>query len=127
LIINYSFGHRNSTVMLTPYGGMVNYINHHKQKTNVKIRWTDGERVAHKPSWLTDKTPEDLKYTLEKIGLSFEYVATRDILEGEEVFMVCVIERCLVALRCGAALRCAMMLTLSLGPGLRRRMARSLG
>jgi hypothetical protein len=74
--------------MLTPYGGMVNYINHHKEKANVKVRWPTGEKVAHKPWWLTDKTPEDIKYTLEKIGLSFEYVALRDIEEGEEVFMV---------------------------------------
>ncbi|GKY98732.1 hypothetical protein MPSEU_000829500 [Mayamaea pseudoterrestris] len=87
LVINYSFGHRNSTILLTPYGGMVNYINHHKQKANVKVRWPDGEKVAHKPSWLKEKTPENLKYTVEKIGLSFEYVALRDISEGEEVFM----------------------------------------
>ena len=66
----------------------MNYINHHKQKANVKIRWPEGEKVAHKPWWLTTKTPEDLKYTVEKIGLSFEYVALRDIAEGEEVFMV---------------------------------------
>jgi hypothetical protein len=88
LIINYSFGHRNSTVLLTPYGGMVNYINHQKQRANVKVRWPNGEKVAHKPSWLTEKTPESLKHTIEKIGLSFEYVALRDIEEGEEVFMV---------------------------------------
>jgi len=34
-----------------------------------------------------EKTPEVLKDTLEKIGLSFEYVALRDIEEGEEIFM----------------------------------------
>jgi hypothetical protein len=37
LIINYSFGHANSTVLLTPYGGMVNYINHDKERANGKL------------------------------------------------------------------------------------------
>lgn len=86
LILNYSFGHKNSTVLLTPYGGMVNYINHSKEKANVKIRWPSKELIAHKPSWL-GKSPEFLRDTTEKIGLSFEYVALRDIAEGEEVFM----------------------------------------
>ena len=86
LVYNYCFGHRNSTLILTPYGGMVNYINHSKEKANVKIRWPDRELVAHKPDWLT-KDINFLRYTMDKIGLSFEYVALRDIAEGEEVFM----------------------------------------
>jgi hypothetical protein len=87
LIINYSFGHRNSTVLLTPYGAGVNYINHGgKEKANVAIRWPDKELVAHKP-WFLKKTPEELANTIDKIGLSFEYVATRDIEEGDEVLM----------------------------------------
>ena len=86
LILNYSFGHANSTVLLTPYGAMVNYINHSKEKANVKIRWPDKELVAHKPYWL-EKTPEQLRDTIEKIGLSLEYVALRDLSEGEEVYM----------------------------------------
>jgi len=87
LILNYSFGHRNSTVLLTPYGAMVNYINHGgKEKANVKLRWPDKELIAHKPDYL-ERTPDELANTLEKIGLSFEYVAIRDIAEGEEVLL----------------------------------------
>lgn len=88
LVINYSFGHHNSSVLLTPYGAMVNYINHSPdpKKINVKVRWPDKELVAHKPDWL-DKDIESLRRTIEKIGLSFEYVATKDIAAGEEVFM----------------------------------------
>jgi SET domain len=86
LILNYSFGHKNSTVLLAPYGGMVNYINHDKKRANVKVRWPHKELVAHKP-WFLDKTPSQLRDTTEKIGLSFEYVALRDIPEGEEIFM----------------------------------------
>lgn len=87
LIINYSFGHRNSSMVLTPYGGMVNYINHQSgDKANVKVRWPDRTLVAHKPDWLKEN-PEFFRDTIEKIGLSFEYVALRDIKKGEEVFM----------------------------------------
>ena len=52
LIWNYSFGHENSTVVLTPYGSMVNYINHNSQEPNVKIQWPKKESIAYKPTWL---------------------------------------------------------------------------
>jgi hypothetical protein len=89
LVLNYSFAHRNSTVILTPYGGMVNYINHGSTtsgRANVQVRWPDKSLIAHVPSWL-EQDPIFLSETVEKIGLSFEYVALRDISEGEEVFM----------------------------------------
>jgi hypothetical protein len=86
LIINYSFGHRDSSLTLTPYGAMVNYINHDRDRANVKVQWPNHELVAHKPDWLT-KDIDFLSYTEDKIGLSFDYVALRDIEEGEEIFM----------------------------------------
>jgi hypothetical protein len=90
LVINYSFGHGNSSVMLTPYGGMVNYINHASgDKANVKVRWPDRPLVAHKPEWLEQDIPY-LRDTIEKIGLSFEYVALRDIKEGKAFVFVLV-------------------------------------
>jgi hypothetical protein len=88
LILNYSFGHANSTLILTPYGAMVNYINHDQQRVNVKVTWPDPtqELVAHKPEWLQQDVTF-LKNTIDKIGLSLEYVALRDIEEGEEILM----------------------------------------
>lgn len=86
IIINYSFGHPNSTVVLTPYGGMVNYINHHKQHANVRVQWPEKELIAHRPEWLK-KDVSFLSNLHGKIGLSFDYVALRDIQEGEEIFM----------------------------------------
>lgn len=86
LMINYSFGHRNSTMLLTPYGGMVQYINHNSKAPNVRLQWPKKELVAHKPTWL-DQPPSVLRDTIDKIGLSLEYVALRDIKEGEEVVM----------------------------------------
>ena len=74
LVLNYSFGHRNSSLLLTPYGAMVNYINHNfdKDKINVQVRWPDKELIAHKPEWLGEDI-EFLRNTIQKIGLSFEY------------------------------------------------------
>ena len=63
---------------------MVNFISHHQERANVKVRWPNKELIAHKPDWLK-KSPEVLKDTLEKIGMSFEYVATRDIKAGEVI------------------------------------------
>jgi hypothetical protein len=90
LVINYSFGHRNSTLHLTPYGAMVNYINHKSANDgdgpNVRVQWPTKELVAYKPDWLS-KDIEFLRDSVGKIGLSFDYVALRDIKEGEEVTM----------------------------------------
>lgn len=86
IVVNYSFGHKDSSILLTPYGAMVNYINHHKAKANVRIQWPNQEMVAHNPAWLT-KDVAYLRDTTEKIGLSVDYVALRDIEEGEEIFM----------------------------------------
>ena len=86
LIINYSFGHPNTTVLLTPYGAMVNYINHSPDAANVRVQWPKQDLVAHKHEFL-QRDPNQLRDTIEKIGLSFEYVATRDIERGEEILM----------------------------------------
>lgn len=65
----------------------MNYINHASgDKANVKVRWPDKTLIAHIPDWL-EKEPEWFSRSQSKIGLSFEYVALRDIEEGEEIFM----------------------------------------
>lgn len=85
LVWNYSFSHRNTTLVLTPYGGMVNYINH-SPEPNVRIQWPTKELVAHKPHWLRQDL-EFIRYSTANVGLSFDYIALRDIKEGEEVFI----------------------------------------
>lgn len=86
LIWNYSFEHKNSTLTLTPYGGMVNYINHDSKQPNVKVQWPKEELIAHKPFWLS-KDLEFVRHSTAGVGLSFEYIALRDIEEGEEILM----------------------------------------
>lgn len=88
LVINYSFSHPDSTLILTPYGAGVNYINHASggRKPNVRVQWPKEESIAHKPDWLNENV-RFLRDTTGKIGLSFDYVAIRDISKGEELFM----------------------------------------
>lgn len=88
LMINYSFTHADSTLLLTPYGAGVSYINHASPplKPNVRVQWPAQELLAHKPDWLQQEVSY-LRDTTGKIGLSFDYVAMRDIAEGEEIFM----------------------------------------
>jgi SET domain len=76
---------------------MVHYINHKKPLTadghdddndspNVRIVWPKNEMIAHKPDWLT-KDINFLRDTTDKIGLSFDFIALRNIRKGEEITM----------------------------------------
>lgn len=86
LLLNYCFGHRQSTLLLCPYGMLTALVNHgSKQRANVKLQWSVPARSSHDPTWL-NMSVKDLK--AKKIsGLSMELVALRDIKEGEEVLL----------------------------------------
>ncbi|KAL7494773.1 hypothetical protein ACHAWT_003346 [Skeletonema menzelii] len=84
LILNYCFGHRKSTLLLCPYTSPSAYINH-SRKPNARIVWADEQTPNHNSDWL-DNDVEFLKQQ-EAIGLSLNFVATRDIQPGEEVFI----------------------------------------
>lgn len=86
LILNYCFGHLNSTILLCPYGSAASTINHDSKSPNVAIRWAEGVgSTYHHPSWL-DYSVDDIKKE-EHPGLGFIFVALRDIQPGEEVFL----------------------------------------
>ncbi|KAL9183093.1 hypothetical protein ACHAXT_004880 [Thalassiosira profunda] len=84
LITNYCFGHRESTVILCPYTSPSAYINHNKSP-NAKIVWAKEGTPNHNSFWLEEDV-DFLKKT-GVIGLSIDYVATRDIQPGDEVFI----------------------------------------
>jgi hypothetical protein len=81
LMLNYCFGHRHSSLLLSPYGLLNTVINHSKENANVKIVWS--KQGTRHPEWLSQPVREwgDTKHT----GLAFEFVATRNILKGDEV------------------------------------------
>lgn len=81
LILNYCWGSRDSTLLLCPYGHVTNLINHDPdQHPNTKIVWSNRMR---NPEWLHRRI-EDWGHEPHN-GLSFDYIATRDILPGEEI------------------------------------------
>lgn len=82
LILNYCFGHKKSTVILCPYTSPSAYINHNSKSPNAKVVWADESTPNHNPYWLEESV--DWLKTTEAIGLSLNFVATRDIQPGEE-------------------------------------------
>jgi SET domain len=85
ILLNYCWGHDQTTILLCPYGVGVSYINHNKTKANVKIQWTKDGELSHNASFV-DIDPLKLLHDY-KVHLAFDYVATRDIKEGEELFL----------------------------------------
>lgn len=85
MMLNYCYGHPQSTVLLCPYGSNIGYINHNKSLANVKLQWSQDGITMHNHSWLSKKTLADMKeYT---VGLAFDYVATKDVQKGDELFL----------------------------------------
>jgi len=84
LAVNYCFGNDQTMLLLCPYGVGVNYINH-SPNCNVKIRWAEGFD-GHDSEVVRTATLEDLEDIRSPI-LAFDYVATRDIQVGEELFI----------------------------------------
>ncbi len=82
LLLNYCFGHKQSTVLLCPYTTPSAYINHNSELANVKVVWSSNSTPNHNPDWLEEDV-NFLKET-EKVGLSLDFIAIRDIEPGEE-------------------------------------------
>jgi len=86
MILNYCFGHAESTVILCPYTSPSAHINHAAgAKANAKVVWAEDGTPGHNSDWLEEGVSV-LKFR-NTIGLSLNFVATRDIQPGEEVFI----------------------------------------
>ena len=85
IILNYCFGHANSSLLLFPYSSNVAYINHHPTEYNARVRWTTDFDFYHHTDWLN----KSLEYLEEQwtSGMMLEYIALRDIQIGEEVLI----------------------------------------
>lgn len=82
LLLNYCFGHRHSSLLLCPYGLLTSHINHNDKNPNTRIQWAKDEHMAH-PEWREQEI--DVWGSKEKAGLSFDFVAIRDIEPHEEI------------------------------------------
>ena len=83
LLLNYCFGHRDTQLLLCPYGVNTALINHSKERANAKIVWS--EKSTRRPEWLLMHPTEWIHEMTA--GLAFDLVATRDIERGEEVLI----------------------------------------
>jgi hypothetical protein len=101
LLLNYCYGHRESTLLLCPYGVVSSLVNHAPSSltanttsattasanniptANVKIEWS--RKISSHLEWRDQ--PISKWGHLYRAGLGFDYVALRDIQKGEEVLV----------------------------------------
>lgn len=86
LLLNYCWGHAESTVLICPYGAGVNYINHNTSSSNVRIRWAPHGEISHNSTWLQNTSVNDMAREFSP-KLAIDYVALSDIAPGEELFL----------------------------------------
>jgi hypothetical protein len=104
IMYNYCWDHPNSTMLLCPYGSIVNYINHGRNSTrrqyndssidafiaehevNVEWKWPKHGDMFHNATWFNRSVADFGRYNPSP-GLFIDLVAARDIAAGEEVFM----------------------------------------
>jgi hypothetical protein len=77
LLLNYCFGHQDSNLLTS-------LINHDSVDPNTKIVWAKDEHMGH-PEWRNQSN--EVWGAEEHAGLSFDFVALRDIAPGEEVMI----------------------------------------
>ena len=85
LLLNYCYGHAESSLLLCPYGPMNSYVNHNQTLANVRLRWGRSESGNHMPSLLQSSILNLESDATAKLAM--ELVAIRDIEEGEELFL----------------------------------------
>jgi len=85
LLLNYCFGHRESTLLLCPYGYLSSLINHSHKEANTKISWSRKHGLISHPEWFNQSLKE--WGGRNTAGLSFDFVALRDIEESEEILI----------------------------------------
>lgn len=85
LLLNYCFGHPESSLLFYPYGMGMNMINHKPtgNGSNSKLVWSNAS--YHDPSVLHKKLIEDEYNAILPLGV--DVVATRNIEADEEIFL----------------------------------------
>jgi len=84
--VNYCISVPGTSLLLFPYGPGVNMVNHASdpKKVNVKFEWSS--HPMHHAAWLQLPLSQTLQMDYPG-GLLLDLVATRDISEGEELYM----------------------------------------
>lgn len=83
-ILNYCYGHKDSTLLFFPAVSTVNFVNHgNKKMANAEVRWSTSSH--HRADWLN--VPLDEMKTELNSGLFFDIVSTKDIKRGDEILL----------------------------------------
>lgn len=85
LLLNYCFGHANSSLLFYPYSPVVNYINHDSHNYNAELQWSSS--TLFNKDWLDTSLDEIKTMSLQQTGLLLEIVATQDIKKGQEILL----------------------------------------
>jgi hypothetical protein len=87
LLLNYCFGHPDSSLLLMPYSSTGGFINHASgSKANAKVVWASSDSDPsdfHRDEWMSQ--PPSQLFELKHTGLLMYVVALRDIAEPEEI------------------------------------------
>lgn len=84
LLLNYCYGHPESSMVFFPVSSGINFINH-ADEPNAKLVWSD--HPANHKAWFALEPMELVETENLHLGLIIEVVAIRDIEPGEEVFI----------------------------------------
>ena len=89
-LINYAYGHVNSSLLLVPNSPIVNFINHNHTAPNAEIRWPQygspllQQNMLEAEDWLKLHPLDVVNYSGK---IYMEFVALRDIQIGEEILI----------------------------------------
>ena len=81
LLVNYLYGHPDSSMVFYPTGAVASFINHNVEKANAKLVWSD--HPNNEKMWFFLPPDELLQEENLHMGLLMEVVATKDIAPGE--------------------------------------------
>jgi hypothetical protein len=87
LLLNYCFGHAESSLLLFPLGSHVASINHHPAglSPNAYITWSKDKSIPNQHDY-HDVTVQEMA-KVNRIVIVMKVVALRDIAKGEEIFL----------------------------------------
>lgn len=86
VLLNYCYGHKESTMLLCPYGMFVSLVNHNQTLANVRLQWADPAKSSLNIS-LLQQSVDFIDQKQTSAALAMDLVAIRDIKPGEEIFL----------------------------------------
>lgn len=84
LLMKNCWGHPETNLLLCPYGAGINLLNHSRERANVMIHWAPHGHLAQNDAWFHIRVTD---MNSCKANLAWDYVAVRDIAQGEELFI----------------------------------------